>query len=324
MISALSLAVLTALAPSPGTPAEEAPPAPSWYAIERGEGRAELRVPLEEKLVFDAHVHLAIMGGRVGKVTMRSGVEEYRPPILAAGGNDKPTPIGASTAGAGDPPRTASLRIHASGEYAWYEMDAIIETRILPQDWPRFSYRYTHDGSERRRREVLLGLHEDAWTASYRKDTRKNAPKGTRIWRDPKTRDVPQETLDLLSAVYLSRTLVQDDLDELRFPVIDKLNLWDMRLSRGTEARMETECGTFDVVQIVLEPSPMEGEDVDEDKAERFEGLFGLHGSIQLWVERTTGVPVRIQGELPVGPLDLEIDIVLRSYEGTPAAFAPR
>ena len=84
-----------------------------------------------------------------------------------------------------------------------------------------------------------------------------------------------------------------------------------------------TPAGTFDAVQIRLDPAPFPGEKVGEKKKRRFEGLFGLRGSIHLWVEKNTGVPVRIQGKLPVGPIDLGIEVDLQSYEGTPAAFVP-
>jgi hypothetical protein len=86
---------------------------------------------------------------------------------------------------------------------------------------------------------------------------------------------------------------------------------------------METAAGTFDVVEIVLEPSAYPGEDLEEEKQEKFEGLFGIHGSIHLWADRTTGIPVRIQGDLPIGPITLGIDVGLKSYEGTPPGFGP-
>ncbi len=52
--------------------------------------------------------------------------------------------------------------------------------------------------------------------------------------------------------------------------------------------------------------------------------MFGINGSIHLWVEKKTGVAVRIQGDLPIGNLiTLGIDVVLDSFSGTPPLFAP-
>lgn len=311
MIRHLTLALALSATPSPQASGASVQ-RPEVLVIGRGPGQPEMRVPREEKLVFNVHLSLAFLEADVGTVTMRSQVETFRSSLFGP------------PAAAGEGEReTATLKIHARGQYAWYEMDATIETRILPQAWPRLSYRSTSEGSERRRREIQIGEKEEGWGASYRRDTDKNAPPGTRIWRDAKTRDVPPQTLDLLSAVYLSRTLIEDDLDEIRFPLLDKLRLWQMRLSRGEERRLETAAGAFDVVEMRLEPEPWEGEDMDPEDVERFEGLFGLHGAIRLWVEHRTGVPVFIAGVLPAGPLDLDIEIELKGYEGTPEAFAP-
>lgn len=319
MIRHLTLAATLLAAPLPQVSSEpevrpiDRPGArPEALVVARGEGQPEMRLPREEKLVFNVHLALAFLEADVGTVTMRSVVEPFRPSLFAP-------PAAAGESGR----ETATLMIHARGQYAWYEMNATIETRILPQAWPRLSYRYTSEGSERRRREIQIGEVEEGWGASYRRDTDKNAPPGTRIWRDAKTRSVPPQSLDLLSAVYLSRTLIEDDLDEIRFPLLDKLRLWQMRLTRGERRRFETAAGTFDAVEMQLLPEPWEGEDIDPEDVERFEGLFGLHGAIHLWVEERTGVPVFIAGTLPAGPLDLDLEIELKGYEGTPPGFVP-
>ena len=100
--------------------------------------------------------------------------------------------------------------------------------------------------------------------------------------------------------------------------------VWLLELKRGKEQRMDTgKAGVFDVVEVVLEPRPYPGETIGKDKLEKFEGVFGIQGSIHLWVEKRTGVVVRIQGDLPLSVLTLGIDVVLDSYSGTPAGFAP-
>jgi hypothetical protein len=135
---------------------------------------------------------------------------------------------------------------------------------------------------------------------------------------------VPEGTLDMLTAVFQARTLIREKKESLTFPLVDKDRIWKLCLRRGQERRMETTSGTyFDVVEVVLEPEPYPGETVSE-KAERFEGVFGINGTIHLWVEKHTGVAVRIQGDLPVGDvITLGIDVVLDSYSDTPEGFAP-
>ena len=56
----------------------------------------------------------------------------------------------------------------------------------------------------------------------------------------------------------------------------------------------------------------------------KFEGMFGIRGTLQIWVEAHTGVPVLIQGELPVPVLgSLDVRVELQQAHGTPAEFAP-
>jgi hypothetical protein len=218
----------------------------------------------------------------------------------------------------------AAIKLFASGSYLWYSLESTLETRILPQDWPRVSYQSVSKSSQTRRREVLLGKKDGATTSSYRGDTKRGAPEGTRIWRPAKERTVPEGTLDMLTAVFQARTLIREKQETLTFPLIDKDRVWNLRLRRGEERRMETTAGTFfDVVEVVLEPEPYPGEALVE-KAERFEGVFGINGTIHLWVEKKTGVAVRIQGDLPIGEvITLGIDVVLDSYSDTPEDFAP-
>jgi hypothetical protein len=57
-------------------------------------------------------------------------------------------------------------------------------------------------------------------------------------------------------------------------------------------------------------------------KSEKFKGLFGIHGSLSIWLEKETGVPVSIEGILPAGPLNVGINLRLKGFRGTPEGFA--
>jgi hypothetical protein len=243
-------------------------------------------------------------------MTQTCKVQDQKPSLLLS----QPTPTG----------ETGAITLHAEGSYAVYSLESTIESRFLPQEWPRILHTQTSKGSERRRREVLLGKRDGVPVSSYRRDTDKGAPPGTRIWREAVQREVPEGTLDMLGAVLAARTLIREKRDSIAFPLIDKDRVWQLRLRRGGERRLETRPGVaFDVVEVVLEPGPFPGEVFEKDKLKQFEGVFGIHGSIHLWLEKRTGVAVRIQGDLPVGVITLGIDVVLDSYSGTPPEFAP-
>ena len=280
-------------------------------ALERGSGLAPYHAPRQEKLTFRVHVDVAMLEAAIGTVTLESNVEPYSDGVLG-GGEEGAEGL-----------ETAVLRCHAKGDYSLYSMDATIETRILPLSDPRITYRYTHTGTERRRREIQISERDGEVFSAYRRDTSKGAPKGKRIWKKRKERPVPEGTIDMLSAVYFARELMQRDLSSLSFPLIDKDRVWQMTLTRGKEQRLELPMGVFDAVEVVLMPSVYPGEEIDPEKVESFVGLFGIKGSIHLWVERNTGVPLRIQGSLPAGPVTLGVDIVLQDATGTPDLFLP-
>ncbi len=127
--------------------------------------------------------------------------------------------------------------------------------------------------------------------------------------------------MDMLGAVYLSRTLLLSGEEEVVFPLLDRTTLWELTLRRGDRKVVEVPAGRFDAIEIILDPKHYPGEP-EKDK-EKFEGLFGIRGSIHLWVDVTTGVPVRIAGSIPAGPVDIDVDIFLEEFDGTPDLFKP-
>lgn len=292
-----------------------APPKTPAFLFTPAAGSVSVLLPRDERLVYRVGLDLTVWESDVGTVTQTCTVTEQPVPLMLSG-----------TLRSGG--EAAAIRLDAEGEYLTYELESTLETRVLPQEWPRVYYQQrSKSGRGLRRREVMLGLRDGASTSSYRGDTSKGAPPGERIWRPERVRSVPEGTIDMLTAVFMARTLIREGAEELTFPLIDTDRLWLLELKRGKEARMETGAGLFDVVEVVLEPKPYPGEVLDEKKEKKFAGVFGIQGSIHLWVERRSGVAVRIQGTLPVGGEDglikVGIDVVLDKFSGTPADFAP-
>ena len=275
----------------------------------RGDG-PKLLIPRDEVLEFGVHVAVGPLGATVGTVKLESGVDPYVESMILL----------APTRTADGPDReTGWLRAKAEGGYLFYSMETVLESRYLPKAWPRISHFYKQSGSENRRKENLIGELDGRFQTSYRADTRHGAPAGQRIWKPAEFRDVPAGTVDMLGAVYLARTLTASGEDSLSFPLLDKTTLWKMTLERGEEQRIEVPSGTYDAVEIKLIPGAWPGEpELDKKK---FRGLFGIRGSIHLWVEKKTGVPIRIRGDVPAGPVTINCDIYLEKASGTPDAF---
>lgn len=286
-----------------------APVAPAPFRFEPGAKVPPLLIPRDEELVYRAYLGVAITETHVGKVVQTCKVEDLKAPLLATA----PVPSG----------EAAAIRLEAEADYLWMELSSTLEAKILPQAWPRLLYTSSTTSSQTRKRELWIGELEGKPRSSFRSDTSKGAPEGTRIWKSAKEREVPAGSLDMISAVFMTRAMMREKLETLSFPLVDKDRVWLLTLKRGEEKRMELPAGTFDVVEVLLEPEPYPDEKIDEEKLEEFEGVFGIQGTIHLWVDKTTGIAVRIQGSIPIKIGSVDVDVELESFRGTPPEFAP-
>jgi hypothetical protein len=299
--------------------------------ILRGEGELPILVPRDEELVFQVSLNLGILGDpRVGTVTISSRVDPYHAtPLLIDG---EPRLQG----------ERATVSALAEGRYAVYELHELITTILVPQEWPSVIHRNRQWGTENRQNELLIGEKDGQFVASYRSDRhckgcllrshfvkpswvwqdehhcKKCKRAEHRVWRDPKTIALPEGTLDMVSAVMLARTMVREGVERVSFPMLDKDELWHVVVTRGARRTLATPAGRFDAVQVLLNTRPPPGE---KGREEDFEGMFGIHGTIDIWMEAKSGVPVLIHGLVPAGPLDLDVNIALSSFRGTPSEF---
>ena len=239
--------------------------------------------------------------------------------------------------------RAGWVRANAKGGYLGYSLEHVIESRLLPQEWPKVIVRNVQSGSENRRHELMYGTRQGAPTVWYRRNQHcngcerqehfieggltlsspqhcKRCKRGEhRVWSAPALHPIPEGSVDMLSAIHLARTLVLSDQESVQVPLLDKARWWDLSLAKGELATIEVPAGDFLARAIKLTPKAPEG----EEREERFKGLFGIHGSLSVWLEERTGVPVQIEGLVPLGPLNLDISVELREAHGVSAAFTP-
>jgi hypothetical protein len=157
-----------------------------------------------------------------------------------------------------------------------------------------------------------------AWGDPYHCEKCKRADH--RLWRDPTSREVPAESVDMLSAVYVARAMKAVGTKSTEFPLVEKRRLWRVRVQEGATRDIEVPAGEFRCTEMKLETKLEAGELAEG----RFQGLFGIQGTIRIWFEATSGVPVMIAGQLPIPvPLvgDLDIRVELRKAQGAPANF---
>ena len=298
--------------------------------IERGEGQQPLLVPDGEVLVFDAFVDFGIEA-KGGTVTLSSGSDPFSSGLPTPGQAAKPGGL-----------RTAWIESRAEGAHLGYKLDHTVHTRILPTQWPQFFHKDLQQGSENRKRELKIGIRDGKRMAWERKNSHcsgcerrehfveSHMPWGDdahcdrckraehRVWRDSAEREVPEGTVDLLAAIYMARTLILQDQLSISFPMLTRLNLWTVTLEQGALEKKDTPAGEFLCREVLLSSETPGGEDSEKE----FKGLFGMHGTIHIWLEHESGIPVVIEGNIPLGPLDLGISVRLREFKGTPLGFA--
>jgi len=321
VLANLSLARAQAAGPATAgnaAAAAAAPATPGPLLIDRGPGETPLLVPRDEELEFVVHITYGPLSGDLGKLWLKSGVSEYRPALLLPQPGSEPP---------AQPKETGWVQARAKGGALTYESDTTLTAWHLPQDFPRLRYLHEQSGTEHRKHELLVGTKGSQQIASLRKDTDKGAPRGTRIWKDPVERSVPAQAVDMVSAGYLARQLFTGGIDEIRTTMIDKHKLWDMQLKRGRPVVIQIDgLGSFNAVELDLRTTRTAGEPLPKDPEEaKFEGPFGIHGDLRIFLEASTGVPLVFEGNIPLGLLgDLKADIRLVRYRGTPPKFGPR
>jgi len=304
--------------------------------VRRGEGRLAIGIPADEVLGMRILVGVgALPDVGVGDLTLSAGTEPWPP--------DR-TPPGAGSPGAG--PRAGWIRTHVYGDYLAYELDHTIELRIEPRDaGPRFVYRDTQSGTENRRRELEYGTRAGRLVSTFRADGHCSEPGCARarhlvggglfsgrrhcagcrraehrVWRAATERELPAGAVDFLSAVYLARAMVRAGTAEVSVPLVDQERVWKLHLERGAPRTVETRAGKFRCIELVTLVEAPAGEPGSDSE---FTGLFGIGGALHIWLEARTGVPIRIEGEVPVGLVELRARLDLARYSGTPADFAP-
>ncbi|MBL4770698.1 MAG: DUF3108 domain-containing protein [Planctomycetes bacterium] len=140
-----------------------------------------------------------------------------------------------------------------------------------------------------------------------------------RDWDAPKMQSIPEGALDMLSSIFVARELVINQGEPINFPLLDKDSWWDLSMTLGRHANIKTPAGVYACQAVKLDPKTPKG----VKKRKDFKGLFGIHGTLSIWLDRATGVPVKIEGVVPLGPLDLDVSINLQSASGAPKGFEP-
>lgn len=288
-------------------------------------------LPLDEALHFKVEVTVGpVRGLDVGSVTL----------VCAQTPLDENAARKGDGADDGKPRSIASIDALAKGGYLGRDVHHTIGVRWNTGDQPRIESFEKLKGSRVSNKESRVGEFDGRWKLEYRKDRHCKGcddkahfvdgflpwsdpshcgdceRASHRVWKPYKYLDVPPDALDIVSALYFARGFLRSEARSTSITIVNQDELWKVRLTRGDTRLIESPAGMFDCVRILLGPELAAGDGPGKKAAERFEALFGLHGNISLWVDRTYGIPVLIEGTAPFGPFDAHVKASLTAHRG--------
>jgi len=199
------------------------------------------------------------------------------------------------------------FRLVARGGALGYRVDSILTSLINSDTLLAIRYYENHKGSEKKQRR--LEFTENSVT--YWKYARVELADGTKTddwdWERRRENKVDRPSYDMLSALYLARGF---DLTAGAKPgtidVADRKKLWRLSAIGKEPEKITVQAGTFSVIPVTFTTKPL-NEDASKSK---FSGLFGMKGSIKIWVDSNTHRIVRIRGTIPLG-IELKVDLSL-------------
>lgn len=294
-----------------GNSADEPAPAPA-VAIESLAGIEPAALPLGERLVFRATVEWKGAQVLVGHLELGSFHDENNTTVLHARGK---------------------------GDRFGYTIDQQITSRLDRSSGQPIAYTNVQRGSEHHTKQ--LDFKEDKITYSRREHCRdpkckdKNhevaevewkgpIPWGTRskhcgdrdcgtaaheLWVTKKVHEVDEPYVDLLTSIYVARTAsFPEDGSPMIIPAVNDDHRWLVEVRQMQQKELTVSEGTYDAIELSLTPLASDG-----DAKKRFKGLFGIHGTLRVWIDSVTRKPLLIQGTLPISVLDLKARIELIS-----------
>ena len=120
---------------------------------------------------------------------------------------------------------------------------------------------------------------------------------------------------DMLAAMYVGRALpVQVDGAPQTIRIVSADELWDIEASAEKEETITVAAGRFDCLKVLLKTLP--ANDTAKRHVNEFQGPFGLHDSVGIYVDKATRQLVLVRGTADVGTsFQVEVALTERKVE---------
>lgn len=201
----------------------------------------------------------------------------------------------------------------ALGRYVVYTLDIRMSSFVDPLTLRSLKFHRRQMGSEKREYEVTYD--REKLTGTYRKKSGNfhtveeldAAP-----WKTDPPFTIHKDVNDILFTLYFAREIGDKIGNKKYYYFVEKDYTWKALVEITGERTIDLgRAGKFDALKIAITPD-YSGQ---EEKWKKFRGLFGLEGSIEVWVDKKTRIPLIVKGSVPFAyVLRPTVSVVLQDY----------
>lgn len=201
----------------------------------------------------------------------------------------------------------------ALGRYLIYTLDIRLSSFVDASTLRSLEFRRKEVGTEKREYAVIFD--RDAGRATYRRKPGKFASveqMDATPWENRSTYPVSPEVNDILYTLYFARDIGDRVGNKKYYLFVEKTKIWKAMVAVTGEKRIDLgTAGTFDALKIAIEPDYTD----EPEMGEKFSGLFGVEGSLEVWVDKRTRIPLIVRGRVPFTRFFRPtVTVILRDY----------
>ncbi|MCX6353626.1 MAG: DUF3108 domain-containing protein [Candidatus Aureabacteria bacterium] len=185
----------------------------------------------------------------------------------------------------------------ALGRYLIYTLDIRLSSFVGPNRLRSLAFRRREVGTEKREYKVIFDRKNQQGIYRRKPGTFTSVEEmDAAPWETRSKFPLSGEVNDILYTLYFARNIGDKVGDKRYYSFVEKDYIWKALVSITDEKRITIgRAGTFDALKIAIEPDYRDQPEIGEN----FSGLFGVQGSLELWVDKKTRIPLIVRGVVP-------------------------
>jgi len=209
----------------------------------------------------------------------------------------------------------------ALGHYVIYTLDIRLRSIVDASSLRSRVFRRREVGTEKRDYKIVFD--REAMKATHYRKRGKFATveeMDAAPWEKRAMFPIGPDVNDILYTLYFARDIGDTVGTKKYYWFVETTCIWKTLVTISGEEKIHLgRAGTFDALKIMIEPDYSQ----QPEKREEFSGLFGVTGSLEVWVDKKTRIPLIVRGHVPFAYiLRPTISVILQDYQ-IPAKAEP-